>query len=413
MKEVWFKGQFGLEKESLRITKNGFLSMREDPFLQCQYIVKDFCECQTEINTCVCSSAKEAIEALYEQTKYIQNTLAKLDEPELLWPFSNPPYIRSEKDIQIAQFSDSSKEEYRQYLSNRYGRYKMALCGIHVNYSFSEDFIQQKWKESNQNDYETFKNQFYLHVTQLAAKYGWLITMLTAASPLLDSSYSEKGVYGKTRFNGMASTRCSDLGYWNQFSPYFDYSSIDDYANSIQKYVDTGLIVAPSELYYPIRLKPKGMNSISSLRINGANHIELRMIDCNPLVKEGLDIRDLEFIELFLIWLSEQKFDKMDVNEQIQAVQNFKNAAHYDLKTIKIKIKGQDSISGVKAGLKIIDQMEDFFKDCFDKQKILTFEKEKLEYPEKRYAWILRKELEEDFVGKGLQWAIQQQKEAI
>ncbi|MGN1277102.1 MAG: hypothetical protein ACI4UK_08940 [Floccifex sp.] len=413
MKEAWFKGQFGLEKESLRITKDGFLSMREDPFSNSQYIVKDFCECQTEINTRVCSSAKEALEALFEQTKYIQKTLANLDEPELLWPFSNPPYIRSEKDIQIAHFQDSAKEEYRQYLSNRYGRYKMSLCGIHVNYSFSEDFIKQKWNENSSLDYDIFKDQFYLHVTQSAAKYGWLITMLTASSPLLDSSYSEKGVCGKTIFNGMASTRCSDLGYWNQFSPYFDYSSIERYANSIQKYVDTGLIVAASELYYPIRLKPKGVNSISSLRINGANHIELRMVDCNPLVKEGLDLRDLEFIELFLIWLSEQKFDKMDVNEQVQAVQNFKNAAHYDLKTIKIKIKGQESFSGVKAGLKIIDQMEEFFKDCSDKLKILAFEKEKLENPEKRYAWILRKELEDDFVKKGLQWAIHQQKEVI
>ena len=412
MKEEWVKGHFGLEKESLRITRDGFLSKTKDPFMHSPYVTKDFCECQTEINTRVCSSPEQAIQALYEQIKYIQNTLVNLDEPELLWPFCNPPYIRNEKDIEIAEFEDPSKKEYREYLSNRYGKYKMALCGIHVNYSFSEDYIKEKWKDSNE-DYFTFKNQFYLNVVQQAAKYGWLITMLCAASPVLDSSYSEKGVLGKTIFNGMASMRCSDLGYWNSFSPYFDYSSIQNYASSIQKYVDTGLIAAFSELYYPIRLKPKGINSLSSLQENGANHIELRMVDCNPLVKEGLDIRDLKFIELFLIWLSETQSDAMSLEEQIQAVQNFKNAAHYDLKTVKISIKGQDSFSGVKAGLKIIDQMKLLFKYCKSQMDILSFEEEKLENPEKRYAWILRKEYEKDFVSKGLKWALKQQEEAI
>ena len=40
-------------------------------------------------------------------------------------------------------------------------------------------------------------------------------------------------------------------------------------------------------------------------------------------------------------------------------------------------------------------------------------EEEKLENPEKRYAWILRKEYEKDFVSKGLKWALKQQEEAI
>ena len=44
---------------------------------------------------------------------------------------------------------------------------------------------------------------------------------------------------------------------------------------------------------------------------------------------------------------------------------------------------------------------------------ILSFEEEKLENPEKRYAWILRKEYEKDFVSKGLKWALKQQEEAI
>ena len=58
----------------------------------------------------------------------------------------------------------------------------------------------------------------------------------------------------------MASVRCSELGYWNFFAPVFDYTNLTRYADSIQRYVDDGLIRYATELYYPIRLKPAGEN---------------------------------------------------------------------------------------------------------------------------------------------------------
>ena len=44
-------GKIGLEKESLRITKEGFMTQTRDPFVDVPCIVRDFCENQTEINT--------------------------------------------------------------------------------------------------------------------------------------------------------------------------------------------------------------------------------------------------------------------------------------------------------------------------------------------------------------------------
>ncbi|MCI9539182.1 MAG: hypothetical protein HFG35_13130 [Eubacterium sp.] len=67
------------------------------------------------------------------------------------------------------------------------------------------------------------------------------------------------------------------------------YQSIESYADSIEKYVLQGLLKAPSELYYPVRLKPAGENNLENLRKNGVNHIELRMFDLNPLCAEGLE----------------------------------------------------------------------------------------------------------------------------
>ncbi|MBQ0066119.1 MAG: hypothetical protein KBT48_10195 [Firmicutes bacterium] len=416
VKELLLEGNFGLEKESLRITQDGFLSQVRDPFAGEKNIVKDFSECQCEINTNVETSAQKALDALYTYTVQIQKKLAHLEEPEYLWPFSNPPYIRNEKEIPVAIYEgkDAYKSEYREYLSDRYGRYKMVLSGIHINYSFGESLLKEDFKYSDFTDFQDYKNSLYLCLAQRVAAYGWIINALCSASPIMDSSYSEKGVLGQSSFNGMASTRCSELGYWNSFSPIFNYSNLSSYVKSIQRYVDEELIVAPSELYYPVRLKPRGINSLEALLEKGVDHIELRNVDLNPLCKEGLDIRDLEFVQLFLVWLASSDLMEFSSKDQVQAVQNYKNAAHYDLKTVKIVLPDGESFSVVKACLKVIDKMKEFYKDDSSEiQSILNFEEEKLLNPEKRYAWILRKEYEEDFVQKGLCLAEKRQKEAI
>ena len=57
-------GNFGLEKESLRVLGNGKFAHTLHPFPEDGHIVKDFCENQTEINTSVHTSIKEVIEEL-------------------------------------------------------------------------------------------------------------------------------------------------------------------------------------------------------------------------------------------------------------------------------------------------------------------------------------------------------------
>ncbi|MEI3339731.1 MAG: hypothetical protein V8R80_07105 [Eubacterium sp.] len=43
------------------------------------------------------------------------------------------------------------------------------------------------------------------------ALYGWLLVAITAASPILDSSFVEKGIFDRDVFTGMASVRCSEM----------------------------------------------------------------------------------------------------------------------------------------------------------------------------------------------------------
>ena len=76
-----------------------------------------------------------------------------------------------------------------------------------------------------------------------------------------------------------------------------------------------------------MRLKPRGVNNLNTLREQGVDHIELRMFDLNPLVPGGIDERDLTFAQLFLVWLAATPREAISTKAQVQAVQNFKNTA--------------------------------------------------------------------------------------
>ena len=402
-----FDGNFGLEKESLRILENGKLSHSPHPFPDDEHIVRDFCENQTEINTSVHTSVKGALDELTFHTKRIQTKLQTLPQREYLWPFSNPPYIENEQDIPVAVFEgvQVSKTAYRDYLSEKYGRYKMTFSGIHVNYSFSEELLKANFSLQETTDYTDYKNRLYLDLAKGLAVYGWILVAVTAASPILDSSFVEKGVYVRDVFTGMASVRCSEMGYWNQFAPLFDYESIASYADSIQKYVDNGLLKTASELYYPIRLKPKGENNLDTLRESGVNHIELRMYDLNPLTEAGVEEKDILFAQLLMIWLVSTPAQPFTEKDQIQAVQNFKNAAHYDLKTVKIVLPNGENRSVAKAALHVIDQMKKFYRSLdLPVQDILDFEQAKFTEAENRYAWKIRARFQDGYVKKALKF---------
>ena len=89
------EGHFGLEKESLRVTPEGYLAHTRHPFIDNPNMERDFCENQTELITDVTGSVEEAWENLAALQKKAVKTLLNLKTgKEYLWPFSNPPYVR-------------------------------------------------------------------------------------------------------------------------------------------------------------------------------------------------------------------------------------------------------------------------------------------------------------------------------
>ena len=440
IRKCLLQGKFGLEKEGLRVYEDASMAQTPHPFPDDSHITRDFSENQTEINTCVEPSAEGAVLALEAYTRQIRNTISRLPRPEYIWPFSNPPFLAGEEDIPIAQFKGelAYKTAYREYLSGRYGRYKMTFSGIHVNYSFSEELLMNEFSLRGPGRSRSFRDSFYLELVENAAAFGWLLVMLTAASPVLDASYFERqtlpmekekasvpgghwagdmtgrSLPGRDIFSGMASVRCSELGYWNDFVPVFDYTNIQRYADGIRKYVEADLLYSVSELYYPVRLKSKGENSLDALKETGADHIELRMFDLNPLAPGGLDVRDVQFTQLFLIWLASLPRRNMSLADQVFSVQNFKNAAHYDLRTVHIfmpELKGKAAENALEAALHVMEKIRAFYRPLLPDlpdwvEPVLRFENEKLKDPEKRYAAVVRERFSGTFLEKGIAYAM-------
>ena len=371
-------GTFGLERETLRVTAEGSMARSPHPFPNDPHIVKDFCENQAEINTGVHDTAQGAIDELSKHSKRLTEELDK--RGERLWLYSNPPTIKSADDIPVAVYEGDrqDKHQYRLYLAEKYGKYKMTLSGIHVNYSLSEEMLQSSFPHSSRSDFVQFKNQAYLRLAQGLLEYGWLINLLISASPVCDGSYFSPDRLGETVVTDYASIRCGKEGYWNNFTPILYYGDIFEYAGSIQRYLSSGTLAGVGELYYPIRLKPKGVNRLNNLVQNGVNHIELRNIDINPFAKFGLDVRDLQFIELLCLWIYSNYKDKLSYNDQIRVIENQKNAALYDIDSTTIN--GKEPLR--EGGLRVLGEMKAFYGET----ELIKYQIQKLTDPGKRYA---------------------------
>lgn len=208
-----YKGSFGIEKESLRVNTDGFLSHTPHPFGHNPHIDRDFCENQVEIVT----DAFDDTNSVYNQLSVLHNTVVqKLKHletgSEILWLFSNLPYVKGESDIPIASFKGSlkGKEIYRKYLAEKYGKKKMLFSGIHFNFSFADELLEYGFKESKMKFFADYKNNFYLELAKKMTKYSWLIVYLTAASPITDGSFFDDSAIGKDVITPFSSARCSE-----------------------------------------------------------------------------------------------------------------------------------------------------------------------------------------------------------
>ena len=136
----------GIEKESLRTDKFGYLSQKKHPIclgspLTHKSITTDFSEALIELVTDCHTSKSDLLKQLHELHAFTFHCV----ENELLWPNSMPCQLPDADRIQIGTYGTSNigqmKHIYRKGLSNRYGSYMQTISGIHYNFSLSDTFF--------------------------------------------------------------------------------------------------------------------------------------------------------------------------------------------------------------------------------------------------------------------------------
>lgn len=332
VRECLLQRKFGVEREGLRVCMDGTLAQSPHPFGEHPNIDRDFCENQIELISDALDEPEQVNEQLLQLQRIVNGKLR--ENHELLWTFSNPPKISGEDEIPVAQYNGSlqSKSIYRQYLAQKYGKKKMLFSGIHLNLSFSDALIHAAFLQSGADDLADFKNRLYLTLAERMVQYAWLVVYLTAASPVTDPTIG-------TGSNVYASVRCSKMGYWNHFTPILDFTSLHRYVGSIQSYIDNGNLRSASELYYPVRLKPKGVNTLDNLAATGINHLEFRVIDVNPLTPTGIFTEDMHFVYLLMLYLASLPEKHLTDKEQQSAINDVKAAAVFGNTAIRQRTK--------------------------------------------------------------------------
>ena len=294
------QANFGIERESLRVDRQGKLAHTPHP--SClgarsfhPYIQTDFCEFQMELITPVAKSTTEARRFLGAITDVAGRSISK---DELLWPLSMPPRIKAQ-EIQVAQLENEFERHYRNYLAEKYGTKLQAISGIHYNMELGKDLVEALFQESDQIDIIAFKNALYLKLAQNYLRYRWVITYLFGAAPI-----AEQGFFDQEAPEPVRSFRNSDHGYVNKEEIQVSFASLEDYVSAIETYIKQGDLIAEKEFYSAVRFRGQKVNR--SFLDKGITYLEFRNFDLNPFERIGISQTTMDTVHLLLLaflWL--------------------------------------------------------------------------------------------------------------
>lgn len=311
-----FRGQFGLEKENVRIDSSGKMARSPHPSVfgdksKNPFITTDFSESQVEMITPPMKSVEEA----YDFLDSLQNLVSLNLEEEFLWPQSLPPVLPQDKHIPIADFSSHSGDDlheataYRHLLAEKYGRKKQLISGIHYNFSFDDALLRALYEAGGEGrSYRSFRNDMYMKVIRNMTGLSWMLIRLVGSSPAADSSYLDychchtpdtEG--GDFQCDSAASIRNGQCGYRNHFDYDVSLKSLEDYVSSLEGLINEGELISSKEYYNAIRPK-NSRGGLKSLREEGIEYLELRILDINPLFKLGVCLEDLKLVHLFFLF---------------------------------------------------------------------------------------------------------------
>lgn len=425
-KEELLRGNFGIERETLRVDESGKLALTKHPkVFECKithpYITTDFSESQIELIT----PTLNTLEEVYSFVNSLYDITALELKDEYLWPQSMPCSIPEDDLIPIADYGDCKSgvgpSDYRKKLLKKYGGKKQLISGIHYNFSFSEDLIKDLYdKLGNGENYRDFRDCLYLKVVRNYLRYRWLLIYLLGGTTTMHESFGEKCVVDLDKIskdgfsnNGAVSYRNSECGYKNAIDLYPNYNSVKEYVESVYKFIDDKLIDSHKELYTQIRLKAKdNIRFLESLLEEGINYLEIRSIDINPFSKAGISLDDLNFINLFTIYLL-IKDESTYENWQEEAQNNQNIISMYGQMDVVLYRDGK-TISKNDWALNILNEMKEMSnKLSLGKERLIDNMIEKVINPKLTYAYRVSEMVkEEGFIGSHLRLAKEYKEDA-
>ena len=357
----------GLEKESLRIDKNGRLAMTPHPAglgspLTHPAITTDFAEALLELITPVATNIDQTLDYLTELHRFVYQQLGE----ENLWVASMPCVIPEDDRIPVAQYGTANvakmKTAYRVGLGYRYGRSMQTIAGIHYNFSVADALwpILQSL-DMDKRSQQDFITDNYFRLIRNFRRFAWLLIYLFGASPAVCKSFVANKPHqlealdqGSCYLPYATSLRMGDLGYqsnaqnrllicYNQLETYIetlltaiteshpDYERFGTEHNGEYRQLSTALLQIENEFYSPVRPKrvtASGETPLHALHERGVEYIEVRCIDLNPFIPGGIDRDQIRFLDSFLLYCLMEKSrlcddaDTMRINQNIRSVVN-------------------------------------------------------------------------------------------
>lgn len=334
-------GRKGVEKESLRLDLDGYLSRKPHPdglgsALTNRFITTDFSEALLEFVTPAYTSTWEALHFLCDVHQFTYERL----EDELLWIASMPCRIPRDAEIPLARYGSSNvgqmKTIYRRGLGFRYGRYMQTISGVHFNYSLPESFWPYyQAVVGDDADECSFRSDQYLGLARNFRRFGWLVLYLFGASPAMCKSFGRGAELDMTSLSADTwyapygtSLRMSDLGYSNDNQSRINISlnTLDGYIRDLRRAINTAepdyekigvkadgkyrqlsanQLQIENEFYSAVRPKRvahSGERPTAALQRGGIEYVEIRSLDINVEDPAGINQNTMRFMEAFLIY---------------------------------------------------------------------------------------------------------------
>ena len=402
-KSIFTQSLIGLEKETLRVNREGGLAQTAHPLalgsaLTHPHITTDYSEALLEIVTPPSPDIPSVLQFLSDTQNFIYN---KLDN-EILWATSMPCVVAGETSIPLADYGTSNsgvmKTVYRRGLGHRYGRVMQVIAGVHFNFSFSDKFwpvFFQISKQNNNASQQDLISENYFSLLRNLQRFGWLIPYLFGASPAVCKSFLQGKEttllpFNKTTFYEPFATslRMGDIGYQNnkesEVGVVADYNSLSNYINSLQKAVETpcpeyakiglevdgkyqqlsaNILQIENEYYSTVRPKQittKFEMPIEALRTRGVQYVELRSLDVNASHPLGINEEQLYFLETFMLFCLSQESPAIDAAELKEIDENEMLTAHQGRDPDLRLTRNGKAISIKEWGGELINEMQGF-----------------------------------------------------